>query len=489
MMNTPLPPQDLFIQSSFINGCWCDGESGLRTKILNPATLECLGEIPLLSDDEINDAINAAHEAQKYWAQKSMSERCVFVKDLASACREHMDDLSLLLTLEQGKPLQEAKGELEYGISFLETYAELGLQSQGHMLEHPNVQNRILVNREPVGVVAAITPWNFPHAMITRKLGPALIAGCSMVLKPAPETPYSALALAVLCEKVGLPKGLFNVVTGDAESIGDVMTSHPKVRKLSFTGSSSVGKMLQEKSSRNLLKTSLELGGNAPFVVFEDADLDAAVQGLMVSKFRNAGQTCVASNRVYLHERIQESFIDKLVGQCRQLVTGYGWDDGVHLGPLISDQALEKVKRHLDWLKNHGAIPVYEAPKIKGPYHQGFMGPQIYKQVPFQSIFMEEETFGPTVAISSFREEQEVLKWCNATDSGLASYFYSRDLNRCFRFSKALKFGMVGVNEGFISTAKAPFGGIKHSGQGREGGAWGLEDYQEIKYTCIGGLD
>ncbi|GAL02511.1 succinate-semialdehyde dehydrogenase [Photobacterium aphoticum] len=398
---------------------------------------------------------------------------------------EHIDDLATIMTTEQGKPFAEAKGEITYAASFVEWFAEEAKRAYGEVIPSHKTDARILASREPIGVVGAITPWNFPAAMITRKCAPAFAAGCGVVLKPAPDTPLCALALAVLAEEAGIPAGLFNVVTGDAQAIGGALTDSKTVKKISFTGSTAVGKLLMAQSAATVKKLSLELGGNAPFIVCDDADLDAAIEGIMIAKFRNAGQTCVCANRIYVHDAVYDAFTEKLVARVQALKVGDGFAPEVQIGPLINAAAVAKVQSHIDDALAKGARLAYGEPQPAGSF---LFPPQVLVEMTDTMRIANEETFGPVAALFRFNDDADVIARANATDSGLAAYAYTRSLQRAFRFSEGLEYGMVGINEGLISTEVAPFGGIKESGLGREGGRQGLDDYLETKYTLLGGL-
>ncbi|MES2391631.1 MAG: NAD-dependent succinate-semialdehyde dehydrogenase [Acidobacteriota bacterium] len=471
----------LFREQCFLGGKWTGTAA---TPIYNPHNEEVLGRVPNLGAHECSQAIKAAQLAFKEWSRYSALERSSLLGRFAQLCRESVEDLARILTLEQGKPLAEARAEVAYGTSFLQWFAEEARRIYGDVIPSASRDSRIVVLRQPVGVVAAITPWNFPNAMLTRKAGAALAAGCSIVIKPAPETPFSALALAALAERAGIPPGVFSVITGDAAAIGSEMTSNPIVRKLSFTGSTPVGRMLLRDCAATVKKVSLELGGNAPFVVFDDADVEQAVRGLIGSKFRNAGQTCVCPNRVYVQETVYEIFALKLVEAVRRLRVGNGLAEGVTIGPLIHQRAVAKVSEHVDDAVRRGAIVL-----TGGKRHAlggNFFEPTVLAEVSADARCCQEETFGPLAALVRFRTEQEVVELCNATEAGLAAYVYTRDLSRAWRVAEALEYGMVGVNEAAISVDAAPFGGVKQSGLGREGSKYGIEEYSEMKYLCLG---
>lgn len=481
-----LHDEDLFKQRCYIDGHWIEDDDGAVIDVVNPASQELLGRVPSLSREKIRAAVDAANASQPAWRAKTAKERAVILRRWYDLCMEHQDDLATILTLEQGKPLQEAKGEIAYGASFIEWFGEEAKRIYGDVIPAHAGDRRIVVTKEPIGVVAAITPWNFPNAMITRKAGAAMAAGCTVVIKPASSTPYSALALAELAERAGVPQGVLNVVTGSARTVGGELTDNPIVRKLSFTGSTEVGKVLLSQCANTVKKVSMELGGNAPFIIFDDADLDQAVAGVMASKFRNAGQTCVCANRIFVHDNVYDAFAAKLAQAVNALRIGDGMEPGVTIGPLIDQAAVEKVEQHIEDAQARGAT-IY----LGGSRHDkggGFFTPTILTEVPTEARLMNEETFGPVAPLLRFSDEAEVIRQANATEFGLACYFYSRDIGRVWRVAEALEYGIVGINEGLISTELAPFGGIKESGIGREGSKYGIEDYTEIKYMCMGGL-
>lgn len=481
-----LSRQDLFRQQAYIDGQWLDADSGETLEVTNPATGEVLGTIPNMGGAETHRAIEAAEKAQKLWRSKSAKERAVIMRNWFELVIKHQDDLALLMTLEQGKPLAEAKGEIAYGASYLEWYAEEGKRAYGDVIPGPAGDRRVIVTKEPVGVCAAITPWNFPSAMITRKVGAALGAGCSIVVKPAAETPYSAFALCVLAEEAGVPTGLISVVTGSATEIGKEMTSNPIVRKLSFTGSTEVGRILMSQCSDQIKKISLELGGNAPFIVFNDADLDAAVEGAMMSKYRNAGQTCVCANRIYVQDEIYDAFAEKFVAAVNQIKVGDGTVEGVNQGPLIDEAAVNKVQDHIaDALSKGAKVATGGKSHSLGGL---FFEPTVVTEVTSEMKVAREETFGPLAPLFRFKTEEEVVQMANNTEYGLAAYFYSRDIGRVWRVAEALEYGMVAINNGILSNEAAPFGGVKQSGIGREGAKYGLDDYMVIKYMLMGGI-
>ena len=481
-----LKDSSLLRQHGFIHGEWRSARSGATIAIRNPANGTVVGEVPVMGATETREAIDAAAKAMPAWAKRTAKERAVILRRFAELMLANADDLAIIMTSEQGKPLAEAKGEVAYAASFLEWFAEEGKRVYGDVIPTFRADARLLVLRQPVGVAAAITPWNFPAAMITRKLGPALAAGCSFVCKPAPQTPFSALALAELGSRAGLPPGVFNVVTGDAEQIGGELTSNPLVRKLSFTGSTAVGKKLIAACAGTVKKVSMELGGNAPFIVFDDADLDAAVQGLMASKYRNTGQTCVCANRVYVQDGVYEAFAAKLAVAVAGLRVGDGLAGPTDQGPLIDDRALAKVQAHIADAVAHGArIAAGGKPHALGGT---FFEPTILLDVTPGMRVSREETFGPVAPLFRFHNEAEAIQLANDTEFGLAVYFFTRDLARSWRVQEALEYGLVGVNTGLISTEVAPFGGMKESGLGREGSRYGIDEYTEMKYVCVGGL-
>jgi succinate-semialdehyde dehydrogenase/glutarate-semialdehyde dehydrogenase len=481
-----LKDPSLFRQQAYVNGEWCGADSGATHPVTNPATGETIGSVPLMGAAETRRAIAAANEAWRQWRRKTAKERSIVLRKWNDLMLANLDDLALIMTVEQGKPLAEAKGEIAYAASFIEWFAEEGKRAGGDTIPSPSPSSRIVVVKEPIGVCAAITPWNFPAAMITRKAGPALAAGCTMVLKPAESTPFSALALAVLAERAGIPAGVFSVVTGSAREIGAEMTSNPVVRKLTFTGSTGVGRLLMEQCAATIKKLSLELGGNAPFIVFDDADLDAAVEGAMASKYRNAGQTCVCANRLYVQDGIYDAFAEKLVAAVAKLKVGNGQQEGVTQGPLIDQKAVAKVEQHIADAVAKGARIL--AGGKRHALGQSFFEPTVLADVTSDMMVAREETFGPMAPLFRFKTDDEVLALANDTEFGLASYFYSRDIGRIWRVAEGLESGMVGINTGLISNEVAPFGGVKQSGLGREGSKYGIEDYQVIKYLCMGGI-
>ncbi|AGJ87468.1 NAD-dependent succinate-semialdehyde dehydrogenase [Raoultella ornithinolytica] len=474
----------LFRQQAFINGEWRDALSSDVITVTNPANGEVLGSVPKMGAEETRDAIQAAHRALPAWRQLTAKERAAILRRWFDLMMANQDDLARLMTLEQGKPLAEAKGEIGYAASFIEWFAEEGKRIYGDTIPGHQADKRLIVIKQPIGVTAAITPWNFPAAMITRKAGPALAAGCTMVLKPASQTPFSALALAELARRAGIPDGVFNVVTGSASAVGNELTGNPLVRKLSFTGSTEIGRQLMAQCAQDIKKVSLELGGNAPFIVFDDADLDKAVEGAMASKFRNAGQTCVCANRLYVQDGVYARFAEKLQQAVEQLHLGDGLQAGVTTGPLIDEKAIAKVQEHIADAVGKGArvITGGKVDALGGNFFQ----PTILVDVPDGAKVAKEETFGPLAPLFRFTDEADVIRQANDTEFGLAAYFYARDLSRVFRVGEALEYGIVGINTGLISNEVAPFGGVKASGLGREGSKYGIEDYLEIKYMCIG---
>jgi succinate-semialdehyde dehydrogenase / glutarate-semialdehyde dehydrogenase len=476
----------LFRQQCHVDGEWIDADDKGALPVANPADGQRLGTVPKLGTAEVRRAIAAAEKAFPAWRSKTARERSTILRLWFDLCMQNQEDLAVILTLEQGKALDEARGEIAYGSAFIEWFAEEARRVYGDVIPANSGDRRIVVLKQPVGVVATITPWNFPNAMITRKAGAALAAGCTVVIKPAGNTPFSALALAALAERAGLPKGVLNVVTGPSAIIGQEFTSNPAVRKLSFTGSTEVGRVLLAQCAATVKKVSMELGGNAPFIVFDDADLDQAVAGVMASKFRNSGQTCVCANRIFVQDGIYERFTEKLAKAVNALVVGDGMEPGVTTGPLINEAAVEKVIEHVEDAVKLGA-KVY----LGGKRHARggtFFEPTILTEVPVKAKLMREETFGPVAPLIRFSTTEEVIALANDTEFGLASYFYTRDIGRAWRVAEALECGIVGVNEGIISTEVAPFGGVKQSGIGREGSKYGIEDYLEIKYVCMGGI-
>ena len=477
----------LFRQQCYINGAWVDADSGETIDVTNPATGEKLGTIPKAGAAETRRAIEAANAAWPAWRAKTAKQRSAILRKWFELMMANQDDLGTLMTAEQGKPLAEAKGEVAYAASFIEWFAEEGKRIYGDTIPQHGSDKRIVVIKEPVGVVAAITPWNFPAAMITRKAGPALAAGCPIVIKPATETPYSAFAMAELADRAGVPKGIINVITGASREIGGELTSNPIVRKLTFTGSTVVGKILLKQCADTVKKVSMELGGNAPFIVFDDADLDAAVIGAMASKYRNTGQTCVCANRIYVQDGVYDEFLSRFSQAISAMKVGDGLKGATQQGPLINMAAVEKVEEHLKDAVDKGARVV-----IGGHRHAlggTFFEPTLVADVTQDMKVAKEETFGPLAPVFRFKSDAEVVKWANDTEFGLAAYFYSRDIGRIWKTAEQLEYGIVGINEGIISTEVAPFGGMKESGMGREGSKYGIEDYVETKYLCMGGIN
>jgi succinate-semialdehyde dehydrogenase/glutarate-semialdehyde dehydrogenase len=484
MLNLKDP--SLLRQQCFIGGEWCCADDNSVIKVSNPATGESLGSVPHMGAKETRRAIDAANAAWGAWRKQSAKSRAAILRKWSDLMLANADDLALIMTAEQGKPLAESKGEISYAAAFIEWFGEEAKRVAGDTLASPWPDRRLVVTREPVGVCAAITPWNFPAAMITRKVGPALAAGCPIVVKPAELTPFSALALAVLAERAGVPQGVFSVVTGDSKAIGGEMTANPIVRKLSFTGSTQVGRLLMQQCAPTIKKLSLELGGNAPFIVFDDADVDAAVEGAIASKYRNAGQTCVCANRIYVQDGIYDAFAGKFVAAVGKLKVGNGVEPDVTQGPLIEEKAVLKVEEHIADALSKGARLL-----LGGNRHQlghSFFQPTVMTEVTSDMKVASEETFGPLAPLFRFRTEEEVIGMANASEFGLAAYFYARDIGRVWRVAEALENGIVGVNTGLISTEVAPFGGVKQSGIGREGSQHGIDDYLVTKYICMGGI-
>ncbi len=486
MIKIHLNDQSLFRQQCYINGQWVDSESGAIFEVTNPANGAVIGTVPKLGAAETNNAIDAAEVAFQSWRKSTAKQRSLCLKKLAELMLANADDLAKLMTMEQGKPLAESRAEVGYAASFFEWFAEEGKRIYGDVIPHQLPDRRIVVIKEPIGVCAAVTPWNFPAAMITRKAGPALAAGCTIVIKPASSTPYSALALCELAERAGIPAGVINVVTGSSSEIGGALTASDKVRKLSFTGSTAIGKILMKQCADTVKKVSLELGGNAPFIVFDDADIDAAVTGAIQSKYRNAGQTCVCANRILVQDSVYDEFAEKFAAAVTQMKVGDGLENGTEIGPLIDVAAVEKVEAHIEDAVAKGAQVA-----VGGSRHTlggTFFEPTVIKHVEVNMDVANEETFGPLAPLFQFGSEAEAVEMANATEFGLAAYFYSRDIGRVWRMSEALEYGIVGVNTGIISTEVAPFGGMKESGVGREGSKYGIDDYVEIKYLCMAGL-
>jgi succinate-semialdehyde dehydrogenase/glutarate-semialdehyde dehydrogenase len=476
----------LFHQSCYIDGAWVEATGRAAIDVDNPATGETIGSVPRLGRAETRTAIDAAARAFPEWRRKTAKERAIVLRRWFDLMMANQEDLAQLMTAEQGKPLGEARGEVAYAASFLEWFGEEAKRIYGDTIPGHQVDKRIVVTKEPIGVVACITPWNFPLAMITRKAGPAIAAGCSVVLKPASQTPFSALALAELAERAGLPKGVLNIVTGPATEIGAELTSNPIVRKLSFTGSTEIGKVLMAQCAGTVKKLSLELGGNAPFIVFDDADLDKAVEGAILSKYRNTGQTCVCANRLLVQDAVYDAFAQKLADAVKALKPAPGTEPGASQGPLIDDKAVDKVESHIADATAKGAKVL-----VGGRRHAlggRFFEPTILTDVTPAMAVAREETFGPVAPLFRFRDESEAVRMANDTEFGLAAYFYGRDIARIWRVAEALEYGIVGINTGIISTEVAPFGGVKESGLGREGSKYGIEEFLEIKYLCLGGI-
>lgn len=477
----------LFREACYVDGAWVKAKSGGTVAVDNPATGEIIGSVPKLGAAETREAIEAANKAFPAWSKKTSKERATVLRRWFDLMMENQEDLARLMTLEQGKPLSESRGEVAYAAAFLEWFGEEAKRIYGDTIPGHQADKRIVVIKQPIGVVACITPWNFPLAMITRKAGPAIAAGCTVVLKPAAQTPFSALALAELAERAGVPRGVFNIITGPAREIGSELTSNPIVKKLSFTGSTEIGKVLMAQCAGTIKKLSLELGGNAPFIVFEDADLDAAVEGAVASKYRNTGQTCVCTNRLLVQDSVYDAFAEKLAAAVKKLKPAFGLEAGANQGPLIDDAAVEKVESHIRDAQEKGA-------KILVGGHRHALGgrffePTILTNVTPAMAVAREETFGPVAPLFRFKTEAEAVALSNATEFGLAAYFYGRDIARVWRVAEALEYGIVGINTGLISTEVAPFGGVKESGLGREGSKYGIDEYVEIKYLCIGGIN
>jgi succinate-semialdehyde dehydrogenase/glutarate-semialdehyde dehydrogenase len=480
-----LQDRRLFRQACYLDGQWIETAQG-TIAVDNPATGEIIGTVPRLGAVETRQAIDAANRALPLWRRKTAKERAIVMRRWFDLMMANQEDLARLMTIEQGKPLVESRGEVAYAASFLEWFGEEAKRVYGDTIPQHQPDKRILVLKEPIGVVGCITPWNFPLAMITRKAGPAIASGCTVVLKPASQTPFSALALAELAERAGMPAGVLNVITGSATEIGAELTSNPIVRKLSFTGSTATGKILMAQCAGTVKKLSLELGGNAPFIVFDDADLDAAVEGAIVSKYRNTGQTCVCANRLLVQDAVYDAFARKLAAAVSTLQTGPGLDPGATQGPLIDDRAVEKVESHIRDATSKGAKVL-----VGGRRHRlggRFFETTVLTEVTPSMMIAREETFGPVAPLFRFKTEEEAIALANDTEFGLASYFYGRDIGRIWRVAEALEYGIVGINTGLISTEVAPFGGVKESGLGREGSKYGTEEFLEIKYLCLGGI-
>ncbi|MDX3974440.1 NAD-dependent succinate-semialdehyde dehydrogenase [Shinella sp.] len=480
-----LKSTDFLRDAGYVNGSWIGGNGAETFDVFNPATGEKLATLPEMGATETSAAIDAAHKAQQVWAARPAKDRSVLLRKWFDLIVANADELAAILTAEMGKPLPEAKGEILYAASYVEWYAEEAKRINGETIPAPSVDKRMLVIKQPVGVVGTITPWNFPAAMIARKVAPALAVGCTVVSKPAEQTPLSAIALAVLAEKAGLPAGVFNVILGtDGPAIGKELCFNPKVRKISFTGSTEVGRILMRQCSDQIKKVSLELGGNAPFIVFDDANLDAAVEGAMASKYRNAGQTCVCANRIYVQSNVYDAFAEKLAKKVAELSVGNGFDKGITIGPLIEEAAIEKVEAHIADAVSKGATVVAGGKRVAGK--GTFFEPTVLKGVARGMTVAREETFGPVAPLFRFDTVEDVIAQANDTEFGLAAYFFAGDLKKVWQVTEALEYGMVGVNTGIISSEAAPFGGIKQSGLGREGSAHGADDYLEMKYVCMG---
>ncbi|MFK4822651.1 NAD-dependent succinate-semialdehyde dehydrogenase [Ochrobactrum quorumnocens] len=478
-----LTDPSLLRDKAYIAGEWVSADSGDTVAVIDPATNLKIGSVPNMGASETRHAIKVAEKARHGWAALAAMERAIVLRRWFDLIVANLPDLAVIMTAEQGKPLAESQAEIRYAASFAEWFSEEAKRAYGDLIPAPRARTRIMVLKQPIGVVAAITPWNFPAAMITRKCAPAFAAGCSVVVKPSEFTPYSALALAELAERAGIPKGIFNIVTGDAAAIGGELTSSPIVRKISFTGSTRVGKLLLEQSANTVKKVAMELGGNAPLIVFDDADLDVAVQGVLNAKFRNTGQTCICPNRIYVHENVHDVFIDRLSTAVRSMKVGDGFVDGVQQGPLINEAALTKVERHVADALSKGARIVVGGKRhvLGGTFYE----PTVLTNVDATMLFENEETFGPVAPVQRFSDEKSVIKAANATSSGLAAYIFTRDLDRMWRVAEQIESGIVGVNEGLVSNEVAPFGGIKESGIGREGSKYGIEEFLELKYVCI----
>jgi len=478
--------KSLFKEKCYVNGSWVESQSGDFLEVNNPATQEIIGKVPKFTKDETKKVIENANNAFQTWKNTTAKERSVILKKWGDLIVENVEDLAKIMTIEQGKPIAEAKGEILMGASYIEFYAEEAKRVYGDIIPDPRPGKRIVVIKQPVGVVGAITPWNFPNSMITRKCAAALAVGCTAVVKPASQTPYSALAVAELAHKAGFPKGVFNIITGSAKDIGLELTKNPMVRKISFTGSTEVGKILMEQSASTVKKVSMELGGHAPFIVFDDADLNEAVTGAMQSKFRNSGQTCICSNRIFVHEKVYDEFLEKFSAEVKKIKVGNGLDEGVVSGPLIDKSSLDKVIDHVQDAVNTGAKIA-----VGGDVHSlggNFYQPTVLSHVTTKAKITFEETFGPVAPLYKFSNDEEVINLANDTPYGLASYFYSRDISRVWKIAEALEYGIVSINNGLPTIAEIPFGGVKESGMGREGSKYGLDDYLVIKYISMGGI-
>ncbi len=478
--------KSLFKEKCYVNGSWVESQSGDFLEVNNPATQEIIGKVPKFTKDETKKVIENANNAFQTWKNTTAKERSVILKKWGDLIVENVEDLAKIMTIEQGKPIAEAKGEILMGASYIEFYAEEAKRVYGDIIPDPRPGKRIVVIKQPVGVVGAITPWNFPNSMITRKCAAALAVGCTAVVKPASQTPYSALAVAELAHKAGFPKGVFNIITGSAKDIGLELTKNPMIRKISFTGSTEVGKILMEQSASTVKKVSMELGGHAPFIVFDDADLNEAVTGAMQSKFRNSGQTCICSNRIFVHEKVYDEFLEKFSAEVKKIKVGNGLDEGVVSGPLIDKSSLDKVIDHVQDAVNTGAKIA-----VGGDVHSlggNFYQPTVLSHVTTKAKITFEETFGPVAPLYKFSNDEEVINLANDTPYGLASYFYSRDISRVWKVAEALEYGIVSINNGLPTIAEIPFGGVKESGMGREGSKYGLDDYLVIKYISMGGI-
>ncbi len=486
-MSIELRDSSLLRNQAYRDGAWCDSNSGETFTVSNPANGDALADVAHCGAAETRRAISAAASAMVAWRLKTAKERALLLRNWFNLVMENQEDLAQILTAEQGKPLAEARGEIAYGASYIEWFAEEGKRIYGDTIPQPSNDKRVVCIKQPVGVVACITPWNFPSAMLTRKIAPALAAGCTVVCKPANETPLSALALAELADRAGIPAGVINIVAGITSEIGAELTSSPVVRKLTFTGSTEVGKLLIQQCAGTVKKTSMELGGNAPFIVFDDADLDAAVQGAMVSKYRNAGQTCVCANRILVQDSVYDEFAAKFAEAVSQLKIGVGVEDGVTIGPLVNEGAATDVDAMVQDALAKGAIAMSGGKRSE--LGACFYEPTILSNVSSDMRVFSEEIFGPIAPLFKFSTEEEAIRMANDTEFGLACYFYSRDIGRIWRVGEALEYGIVGINEGIISNEMAPFGGVKESGNGREGSKYGMDDYLEIKYMCLGGID
>jgi succinate-semialdehyde dehydrogenase/glutarate-semialdehyde dehydrogenase len=486
-MSIQLSDQALLRTQAYINGQWLDADSGATVPVTNPATGEVIAEVAKCSTAETRRAIEAAETAFPEWRKRTAKERAACLRKWFNLMMEAQEDLALIMTLEQGKPLAESRGEIAYGANYIEWFAEEAKRVYGDTIPQPSNDKRIVCIKQPVGVVACITPWNFPNAMLTRKIAPALAIGCTVVCKPANATPLSAYAFVELAERAGIPPGVINMVTGETAAIGKEMTSNPIVRKLTFTGSTPVGKQLMAECAQTVKRTSMELGGNAPFIVFDDADLDAAVAGALISKYRNAGQTCVCANRLLVQSGVYDAFAEKLAAAVAGLKMGDGTEEGVTVGPLINEQAANDMEAFVADAVAKGATKVVGGNRSDLGSH--FFEPTILTNVSGEMRVFREEIFGPIAPLFKFDTEEEAVQMANDTEFGLACYFYSRDIGRIWRVAENLEYGIVGINEGIISNEMAPFGGVKESGQGREGSKYGLDDYTEIKYMCIGGID